>query len=64
MSEVKPFYLSKTFWFNVVSAVVVIATMIGYNEFTPDPQLMALIQIVGNIALRFVTKQPIALTLD
>ena len=58
----KPFYKSKTFWFNVLFLVVSIAEAFGYADFVPggDVQNLAvgLIAVV-NILLRFVTREPI-----
>ena len=61
MSKVKPFWQSKTIWFNLVAVIVVIAGIFGYAEFEADPQLITLVTVLANIAFRFVTKQPIAL---
>jgi len=61
MSEVKPFWKSKTIWFNVLAVIVVIAGIVGFDEFTPDPQLLSLAAVIGNIILRFATGQPIVL---
>jgi len=64
-TTMKPWYLSKTVWFNAVTVIVAIAAYFGW---TPDQQLTSTISsvLVGvapfvNIALRFVTKQPISL---
>ena len=60
---VKPWYLSKTVWFNALTVIVAVA---AYYGWTPDPKLMntiaqALVAIAPfvNIFLRFITKQPI-----
>jgi hypothetical protein len=60
----KPWYASKTIWFNGVTIIVAIATFFGW---TPDQAiasaatafLVAASPFV-NLALRFFTKQPIA----
>lgn len=59
----KPWYQSKTVWFNTLTFIVVIATFFGY---TPNTQivetttaiLVALSPVV-NLILRAITKQPI-----
>jgi len=63
MPVTKPFYQSKTIWFNVLTIIVVLATGLGY---TPNAQIAAqtsqvllLASPVVNAILRFYTKQPI-----
>jgi hypothetical protein len=59
----KPFYTSKTVWFNALTIITVIATMFGY---VPDQELaentsailLSLTPLI-NLALRFVTTKPI-----
>lgn len=59
----KKWYASKTVWFNVLSAVIAVATFYG---FTPNQEvfeattsvLLALNPII-NFALRFITKKAI-----
>lgn len=68
MMESKPFYLSKTFWFNVVAVLILVLNQFGYvGELDPEwhgyvdvfvPAFVALV----NIVLRFITKQPVALS--
>ena len=60
--EGKPFWESKTFWFNLLALVVAVASAFGYREFQPDPEVLQLaVGIIAliNLLLRFVTKQPI-----
>jgi hypothetical protein len=59
----KPWYLSKTVWFNALTVIVAVA---AYYGWTPDPTLAntiakALVAIapIVNIFLRFITKQPV-----
>ena len=66
---------SKTLWFNVLAFLVAGAVQYGFKDFKPAPEveplakgLVALVTVamplVGplvNIALRFVTKEPIVL---
>jgi len=57
----KKWYLSKTFWFNVVALVLAVLEQYGYTGVLPaewEPLVPVLI-IVVNLVLRFVTKEPI-----
>lgn len=67
--ETKPIYQSKTFWFNVLAVIVLVASKFGFSEFhldqnTADTVLTILsgVLAVGNVGLRAVTKQPVSLT--
>ena len=58
----KPFYYSKTFWFNVLALIVAVANAFGFADFQADPDVLQLavgIVALVNIGLRFITKQPI-----
>ena len=60
----KPFYLSKTFWFNVLFLAGGVAAYFGFADFKPTDNVMELTSVavaVINIILRFVTTQPISL---
>jgi len=60
--ETKKWYMSKVLWFNVLSAIVLIANAFGFVGFTPSPETndLAMFIILGvNITLRFITKVPI-----
>lgn len=61
--EKKPFYKSKTVLFNGITILVVIATFFGYtpNQELAEQASNVLIAItpIANLALRFVTKQPV-----
>jgi len=59
----KPFYFSKTLWFNLLAVAVFAASQFGFMDFAPDADLLALAAAVLNLVLRFVTKQPVALRL-
>lgn len=53
---------SKTFWFNVLAALVGIASLFGFAEFVPSENVAKTVAIVGalvNIGLRLKTTQPI-----
>ena len=68
----KPFYTSKTFWFNALAigiyAAVSVAGPFGYDgAFSSEVQgyidvIAPAIVAVVNIALRFKTNQPISLS--
>lgn len=59
----KPFYKSKTFWFNVASFGAAVAENFGYTGVVPDAwQPFILPATAGiNILLRFITRGPISL---
>ena len=60
----KKFYESKTFWFNILAALVAIASLFGFAEFAPDEnagEIIALAISFINLALRFVTSKPVTL---
>jgi hypothetical protein len=59
----KPWYQSKTVWFN---AITILVTLAGFFGYTPDAQLVATVGAVltgaspvVNLFLRFFTKQAI-----
>ena len=56
----KPFWKSKTLFFNVLAALVIVAGMLGYADFVPDADVMALVVAVANVVLRLLTRQPVA----
>lgn len=56
----KNWYESKTVWFNVLAALVLVATYFGYGDFVADQRVVDLIGALAaviNIALRFRTSQ-------
>jgi len=58
----KPWYESKTVWFNVLAALVAIAGYFGYGEFQPNPhvgEFIAGVASLVNIYLRFKTDKAI-----
>ena len=61
----KPFYESKTFWFNVLFLIGAVASYFGFGEFNPSNEAVELASVlvaVLNIALRFATNKGIGLT--
>ncbi len=64
MPDIKWVLKSKTFWFNVLALVVLVANALGYADFQANPQLMEIgstIIVLVNLVLRFATTQPISL---
>jgi hypothetical protein len=64
MNGAKTWYKSKTFWFNVLTLLVVVGSGLGYAGFEPDPEIQVIgagLVAVVNLGLRlFATGQPIA----
>lgn len=61
----KVFWLSKTFWFNVLALVLAVATAFGFGEFEPDAKLLeyaSILVMLINLILRFVTKEPVLMS--
>ena len=60
--KTKALLSSKTFWFNLLFAVVAIAGVFGFSDFQPDTKVVegvgALVLVI-NIILRLFTKKPI-----
>lgn len=61
----KPFYRSKTFWFNMVTIMVTVASFMGYvpNQELAEQVTVGLVSIspLINLGLRFITKSEITL---
>jgi len=55
----KGFWKSKTFWFNALAGVVMVANALGYADFAPDAQWIGLVAALINIGLRFAVTQPV-----
>jgi uncharacterized membrane protein len=60
----KPFWESKTFWVNLVLALIAILELATDALPLPEGSGVWLVFIIGvlNIVLRFVTVQPVSLT--
>lgn len=59
----KPWYLSKTLAFNLITIAVMVAGAFGFGEFTADAwtaEAVTVIVAVINIGLRMVTRAPLA----
>lgn len=63
MNETKPWYTSKTLWFNVIMTILdVLAVLQGSALLENQPEVLAGLSALhgaGNVALRFVTTKPI-----
>lgn len=58
----KPFYESKTFWFNILFLLGSIAAYFGFGDFKPSNDTVELAGVVVgvvNVILRFYTSQQI-----
>ena len=55
----KPWYESKTIWFNILAGIVLVANQFGFADFALDAEISAGIVAIVNMLLRFVTKVPI-----
>ena len=55
----KGFWRSRTFWFQVLAVVVFAASQVGYADFLPDADVMAIVAAVVNVVLRFRTDQAV-----
>lgn len=60
--DVKPFYQSKTVWFNILFVLVALAGYFGFTDYQPSAdvaELAAVIIAVVNVVLRFLTKSAV-----
>ena len=56
--DVKKFYKSKTFWFNLLTLVVLVVGAFGFDQFEADPEMSALATgcvAIINLVLRSMT---------
>lgn len=51
----KPFYQSKTIWFNILAVAALVAAQFGFNDFQLDAEVSAGVVAIVNLVLRFVT---------
>lgn len=54
----KKWYQSKTLWFNVVMAVLDVVNGV-YGVVNIPAELKVYVLVIGNVALRFLTTQPV-----
>ena len=60
MNGNKKFYLSKTFWFSVLTVLVSAAGVFGFADFAPGADTLAIAGVVVgvvNLILRFISNQ-------
>lgn len=57
---IKPIWKSWTFWFNAITLVLGIFQIIT-DTYTIDPQVIALVNGIGNVLLRFKTHTAVSL---
>jgi len=60
MDEQKKWYKSKTIWTNAVVLAGSIFSFVGWIEADLSPETVALVLVVINTILRFVTKEEIS----
>jgi hypothetical protein len=59
----KPFYQSKTLWFNLLTILVAVAALFGWDTFEPSATTQEIVLLavgVINLILRLLTKSEIA----
>jgi len=54
---IKKFYLSKTFWVNILACAGLIGQSVMADGFVIAPEFQAMILTVVNMVLRFITKE-------
>ena len=61
--DTKPFYLSKTFWFNLLFVIGAIAAYFGFADFKPEANVVelavVLVSVINLILRLFFTKTAI-----
>ena len=61
MGTAKSVFASKTLWFNLLAGAIGLAQQQGLFSLIPEPYGPAVI-VLGNLLLRLITTQPVALT--
>lgn len=59
--EAKSILFSKVFWFNVVTAVLMLADGLTDTLGPEAVKFLGVVVVVGNVLLRFLTDQPVSL---
>ena len=59
--EPRPLWKTKTFWFNILSAALLIAALPEFTALIPELWIKYVVfaQAAGNIVLRYVTTEPV-----
>lgn len=62
-TNTKPWYSSRTFWFNILSGLMIIAAMPEVSALLPEFWLkwLALFNAVGNLFMRSITAGGVSL---
>lgn len=55
----KPWYKSRTVWFNLAAAVVV-AVQVWFGTLPVSPEIQAVVVAAANLVLRFLTTKPVS----
>lgn len=61
----KPFWRSKTLWFNALALALTVAGAFGFGDFRPSPEVEAIALVIVtliNLVLRFATSQAVGLS--
>jgi len=58
--KVKPIWKSKTMWFNAITLILAVLEVIS-GVYLIDSKVLMLINGLGNIGLRFITKTKVVL---
>ena len=59
--EPRPLWKTKTFWFNILSAALLIAALPEFTALIPELWIKYVVfaQAAGNIVLRYITTEPV-----
>ena len=63
-SNSKPWFKSRTIWFNAISGIVGVVASLTNSPLASDPKIQAgaaLFLTIGNAFLRFISDQPITI---
>lgn len=59
MNDVKKLWQSRTFWFNVIAAIIDIAVYLQASAPQKYLPYITAVHAIGNIVLRYITDKPI-----